>query len=279
MSFEKIETRTVHVGNLRIGGSRPFVLIAGPCVIESEQHTLMMAQRLQEICAHVGLGLIFKASYDKANRTSIHSYRGPGIEKGLAILQKVKDRFHLPVLSDVHCVTQVPRAAQVLDVIQVPAFLSRQTDLLLEAGKTGKPVNVKKGQFLAPTDVEHVIAKIESTGNKNILVTERGTTFGYGNLVVDFRSLPIMRTFGCPVVFDATHSVQAPGAAGGKSGGDRRFAPFLARAACAVGIDALFLETHNHPEQALSDGPNSLPIEWLPKLLTALKRIDAITKR
>jgi 2-dehydro-3-deoxyphosphooctonate aldolase (KDO 8-P synthase) len=248
-------------------------------VIESEKHTLRMAREIEAICVEAGVAFVFKASFDKANRTSISSWRGPGLEDGLRILGRVKNEIAAPVLSDVHCVTQVERSAAVLDILQIPAFLCRQTDLLVEAGKTGKPVNIKKGQFLAPRDIEHAIDKVRSTGNEDILVTERGTTFGYGNLVVDFRSLPIMRAFGCPVIFDATHSVQAPSAAGGKSGGDRHFAPFLARAACAVGIDALFLEVHDAPDQALSDGPNSLPLTWLPRLLDELKEIDQMTKR
>jgi 2-dehydro-3-deoxyphosphooctonate aldolase (KDO 8-P synthase) len=252
------------------------LLIAGPCVIESRDQVLRTAERLQQIVAGRPLDLVFKASYDKANRTSVDNYRGPGLEKGLAILAEVKREFGLPVNSDVHAVSEVEPAAAVLDIIQIPAFLCRQTDLLVAAGKTGKPVMVKKGQFMAPEDLEFVLGKVKSGGGGGaVLACERGTTFGYKNLVVDMRSLVIMRRFA-PVVFDGTHSVQRPAGLGGKSGGDREMIPYLVRAAAAVGIDGLFLETHHCPDEALCDGPNQLPLEDLPALLDSVERLRAV---
>ncbi len=261
------------MGSVRIGGGNPLALIAGPCVIEDESQLLHVGERLQEICAASGVPLILKASYDKANRSSHHSYRGPGLVEGLRILGNVKKQLGVPILSDVHETTQVSAAAEVLDILQIPAFLCRQTDLLMAAGRTGKPINVKKGQFVAPEDMANVVEKIRSAGNDQILLTERGANFGYHNLVVDMRALPILRSFGCPVVFDATHSVQLPGAGGTASSGQREFVAPLARAAVAVGVDALFLEVHPEPDRAPSDGPNMLPLHALPSLLTEVMAI------
>lgn len=271
-------TKILSSGSVNIGGDNPLVLIAGPCAIESLEHTLILARALRDIAARVGVGLIFKASYDKANRTSVRSYRGPGIEEGLRILQAVKDETGLPVLSDVHEVSQVNAAAKVLDVIQIPAFLSRQTDLLVAAGETGRIVNIKKGQFQAPWDIENAIGKVLSTGNDKILLTERGACFGYNNLVSDMRSLVIMRQLGYPVVFDATHSVQLPGGAGSASAGQREFVAPLSRAAVATGIDALFWEVHDNPEKALCDGPNSLSLESVEGLLRQMLSLDEIVR-
>lgn len=262
-----------------IGGGAPLVLIAGPCAIESRQHALETAQALKEITAAAGVPFVYKSSFDKANRTSAESYRGPGLAQGLPILQAVREHVGVPVLSDVHEVEQVAQAAEVLDVLQIPAFLCRQTDLLLAAGRTGKPVNVKKGQFLAPWDMQHVAHKVASTGNSLVLLTERGASFGYNNLVVDMRALAIMRTFGYPVVFDATHSVQLPGGAGHASSGQRQFVPALTRAAVGVGVDALFMEIHPDPDRAPSDGPNMLKLADLPALLTQILAIDAIVRQ
>ncbi|BEH10106.1 3-deoxy-8-phosphooctulonate synthase [Geobacter sulfurreducens subsp. ethanolicus] len=271
-------TREITIGSVKIGGDRPLVLIAGPCVIENEAATLRCAERLMTICNGVSVSLVFKASYDKANRTSVTSFRGPGIQEGLRILQKVKDSLGIPVVSDIHSIEQVKPAAEVLDIIQVPAFLCRQTDLVVEVGRTNRVVNVKKGQFMAPWDMENVVGKILSTGNERIILTERGVTFGYNNLVSDMRSLPIMRRIGFPVVFDATHSVQLPGGQGGSSGGQREFVEYLSRAAVATGIDGIFMEVHEDPEKALCDGPNSVRLDDLPALLKKLKAIDAIVK-
>lgn len=268
----------VHVGPTSFGGQQQLVLIAGPCAIESEAMTLRIAERLKEITSELGCELIFKASYDKANRTSVTSFRGPGIDEGLRILQKVRSQFELPVISDVHDISQVAAAAEVLDILQIPAFLSRQTDLLVAVGQTGKPVNLKKGQFLAPWDVEHGTKKIASTGNEQILLTERGASFGYNNLVVDMRSLVIMRELGYPVIFDATHAVQLPGGAGGASSGQRQYVGALSRAAAATGIDGLFWEVHENPDQALCDGANSLALDQLKPLLQQVLAIDAIFK-
>ena len=262
----------------RPGARQPFFLIAGPCVIESEDHALDLAGRLREITSALGVPFIFKASYDKANRTSIRSFRGPGLERGLEILGRIRRELGLAVTSDVHEVGQVGPAAEVLDLLQIPAFLCRQTDLIVAAAATGRPVNIKKGQFLAPGDLAHAVEKARSTGNRDLLVTERGTSFGYNNLVVDFRSLPLLRDLGVPVVFDATHSVQLPGGAGGSSSGDSAFIPYLARAAVAVGIDGLFMEVHPDPKRALSDGANALQIDLLKELLTHLRRLDALTR-
>jgi 2-dehydro-3-deoxyphosphooctonate aldolase (KDO 8-P synthase) len=248
-------------------------LVSGPCVIEDEAITLRIAARLKEITGDLGIPFTFKASYDKANRTAIGSFRGPGIDEGLRVLAKVKKVLEVPVLSDVHRIREVQPAAEVLDIIQIPAFLCRQTDLILAAAKTGKPLNVKKGQFLAPWDVVNIVDKIRSVSNVQPMITERGVMFGYNNLVVDFRGIAVMQRTGCPVVFDATHSVQLPGGAGTSSGGQREFAPVLARAAVAAGADGIFLEVHEDPDKALSDGPNSLSLDQLPALLTQLKAI------
>lgn len=272
-------TREVKIGNVAVGNRNPVVLIAGPCVIENEESTLKTAERLKEISERLNIPLVFKSSYDKANRTSISSYRGPGIKKGLNILEKVKKETSLPILSDVHSVSEVPHAAEVLDMLQIPAFLCRQTDLIIAAAKTGRPINVKKGQFLAPSDIKNVIDKILSTGNNNIMVTERGVSFGYNNLVVDMRSIPIMQSFGFPVVFDATHSVQLPGGQGDTSGGQREFVAPLARAAVSVGCDAVFLEVHEYPDKAFSDGPNMLSIDEFSSLICELKDINQVIKR
>jgi len=268
----------IRIGEIMVGGGAPLVLIAGPCVIEGEEFTLSLAKDLLEISRNIPIPLIFKASYDKANRTSISSNRGPGLVEGLRILQRVKEEVGLPILSDVHSVSEVRRAAEVLDVIQIPAFLCRQTDLLVEAGRTGRPINVKKGQFLAPWDMVHVVEKITSTGNEQILLTERGTSFGYNNLVSDIKALPIMQRLGYPVIYDATHSVQLPGGAGKASGGNREFIPHLARAAVGAGVDGVFLEVHPNPDQALSDGANSLKLDALSPLLRQLGAIDRIVK-
>ena len=274
-----MKNKVVQVGSVRVGGGRPFVLIAGPCVIEGRQMTLRIAKALKEITGQLKIPLIFKASYDKANRTSIRSFRGPGWAEGLDVLAEVRREFNVPVLSDVHNPREIEQAAEVLDVLQIPAFLCRQTDLLLEAGRTGKPVNIKKGQFLAPWDMAQVVKKVESTGNRNILLTERGTSFGYNTLVSDFRSLSIMRKTGYPVVFDATHSVQQPGGLATASGGQSEYIPLLSCAAVAAGCDAIFMEVHPHPAKALSDGPNMLPLDVLKKLLIDLRAIDKIIKR
>ncbi len=259
--------------SIRIGDKAPLALIAGPCVIESIDIVTETASFLKQLSSDLDIPVIFKASYDKANRTSIQSFRGPGLTDGLAILADIKTKFNLPVVSDVHTVEQIQPAAQVLDIIQIPAFLCRQTDLLTAAARTGKPVNVKKGQFLAPGDMSNVVSKLSEAGNRNILLTERGAMFGYNNLVVDFRSFKIMDAMGCPVIFDATHSIQLPGGAGTSSGGQREFAPVLARAAVAAGADAVFMEVHPDPDRALCDGPNSLPLDSLYNLVAELKNI------
>ena len=274
-------TRAVAVGPITIGAGAPLALIGGPCAIENERHALMTAERLARITADRRVPFIYKSSYDKANRSSVNGYRGPGLIDGLRILKKVRATLKLPVLSDVHQVSEVDPAAEVLDVIQIPAFLCRQTDLILAAAATGKPVNVKKGQFVAPRDMKNVVDKVLSKGNESILLTERGSSFGYNNLVVDMRALAIMRSFGYPIVFDATHSVQLPGGAGDRSGGEREYVPALARAAVAFGIDALFMEMHEDPDRTLpdgrplSDGPNMLRIDDLPRLLDQLGAIGA----
>jgi 2-dehydro-3-deoxyphosphooctonate aldolase (KDO 8-P synthase) len=268
-------TRPVRVaGGVQIGGGGPLVLIGGPCAIEDERHALMMAERLRRITGDAKVPFIYKSSYDKANRSSVHSYRGPGLKEGLRILGRVKEATGLAVLSDVHDVSEIDPAAEVLDVLQVPAFLCRQTDLLLACGATRKPVNVKKGQFLAPKDMINVVDKIRSTGNEAILLTERGASFGYNNLVVDFRSLPRMRATGCPVCFDATHSIQLPGGQGHASSGEREFIAPLARAAVAVGVDALFFEVHDDPANALCDGPCQIPLHAFPAVLDGILAID-----
>lgn len=271
-------TRSINIGNLTIRQGGPFFLISGPCVIEDEETTLKVADFLRETAELLEMPVVFKSSYDKANRTSLGSYRGPGIEQGLEILAKVKEETGLSVLSDVHGIGEIDRASRVLDVLQIPAFLCRQTDLLLAAARTGLPVNIKKGQFLAPWDMKPAIDKVLSTGNQQVLLTERGTSFGYNNLVVDIRSIAVMRGFGFPVVFDATHSVQLPGGAGTSSGGQREFVGHLSRAAVAAGADGIFVEVHPHPEAALCDGPNSIPLDQVRSLLAALKEIHGLVR-
>jgi 2-dehydro-3-deoxyphosphooctonate aldolase (KDO 8-P synthase) len=266
----------VQLRNLTIKDGGPFFIIAGPCVIENEDITLRVAAYLKEIGDLMGIPIIFKTSYDKANRTSLNSFRGPGIDKGLEIIQKVKDNTGLSVISDVHNTGEIGKAAKVLDIIQIPAFLCRQTDLLLAAGHTKLPVNIKKGQFLSPEEMGQAVEKVTSTGNRNVLLTERGTFFGYNNLVVDFRSIPLMKRFGFPVVFDATHSVQLPGGSGSSSGGNREFVPDLAKAAVAAGADGIFMEVHPDPDSALCDGPNSLPLDEIKPLFSILKDIHGL---
>jgi 3-deoxy-8-phosphooctulonate synthase len=267
-------TKEVRIGSVKIGGDDPLVLIAGPCSIESESSAMRHAKALKGITGRLGISFVFKASYDKANRTSINSYRGPGLKKGLKILKNIKEKLGVPILSDVHCKEDMKEAAKVLDIIQIPAFLSRQTDIILAAANTGKAVNIKKGQFLAPWDMRHIVKKIESTGNKNIVLTERGVSFGYNNLVSDFRSVLIMKDLGYPVVYDATHSVQMPGGLGDKSGGEKRFIPYLSMAAVACGVNGLFVEVHENPDKALSDGPNMVKLDELEAMLIRLKRVE-----
>ncbi len=271
--------KEIRLGKWKVGENNPLLVIAGPCVIEDESTTIAIARELKEIQQRLNIPLVFKASYDKANRTSITSYRGPGLDAGLDLLDFIRARFELPVLSDVHQVSEIEKAAQVLDVIQIPAFLCRQTDLLVAAGRTGRPVNVKKAPFLSPWDMQFVVGKIAETGNDQILVTERGSTFGYNNLVVDMRSLPILSSLGYPVIFDATHSVQLPGGGQGVSGGERKFVPFLARAAVAAGVQGVFLEVHLDPEKALCDGANSWPLDRLEALLRNLMAIHEIVNK
>lgn len=266
------------VGSIPLRGGSSFFLIAGPCVIESEEHVMRMARAIQAVAHRVGVPLIFKTSFDKANRTSIHSYRGPGLEKGLEALRRVKQETGVPVLTDVHEVWQVAPAAAVCDVIQIPAFLSRQTDLLVAAGQSGAVVNIKKGQFVSPQEVEHAIEKVRSAGNERIIVTERGVSFGYNNLVVDMRSLTILRKLGYPVVLDVTHSVQLPGGAGDASGGQPEFIEPLARAGVGAGLDGIFMEVHDNPAAALSDGANALPLAQLEPLLERLLAIDRVVR-
>ena len=260
--------------NFEIGNDKPFFIIAGPCVIESEQMAIDVASNLRELTTELGIAFIYKSSYDKANRSSQDSYRGPGIDEGLRILAKVKETLNVPVLTDVHDGSPLNEIAEVVDVLQTPAFLCRQTDFIQDVAKQGLPVNIKKGQFLAPWDMQHVVNKARATGNEQIMVCERGASFGYNYLVSDMRSLVVMQETGCPVVFDATHSVQMPGGQGAQSGGQREFIPALARAATAVGIAGLFMETHPDPERALSDGPNSWPLDKMRELLETLKNID-----
>ena len=271
-------TKEINIRGVNIGGDKPFVLIAGPCVIESERSTLDAAARLKKITENLDIPFIFKSSYDKANRSSGKSYRGPGLKQGLQILKLVSRELDLPILSDVHRFEEIMPAAEVLDVIQIPAFLCRQTDFIVEVAKTGKVVNIKKGQFLAPWDIKNAAEKAVDAGNDRIIITERGVSFGYNNLIADMRSLPIMRAFGFPVMFDATHSVQLPGAGGTASSGDRKFVPHLTRAAVAVGVDALFMEVHACPDEALCDGPNMLSLDDLPNLLRQAQDIDRIVK-
>jgi len=258
---------------LVVGTGQPLLLIGGPCALESEQLARTVATTMQDICRRLGINYVFKASFDKANRTSLTSYRGPGLKEGLAILGRIREELQVPVISDIHEVSQVEPAAEVLDILQIPAFLCRQTDLLTAAAKTGKPVNVKKGQFVSPWDMKNAVEKMRGVGAQKIILVERGASFGYNNLVVDMRSLPVMRSFGCPVVFDATHSVQLPGGAGGASGGQREFIETLSKAAMAAGIDGLFLEIHPDPDQALCDGPNSIPLAEVEQLLVQLIKV------
>jgi 2-dehydro-3-deoxyphosphooctonate aldolase (KDO 8-P synthase) len=269
-------TKTINVKGVKFGGNNPLALIAGPCVIESREGCMAIADKLVKLAKKQNIPLVFKASYDKANRTSINSYRGPGIAKGLEILAEIREKYNVPVLTDVHSVEEIHIASQVVDIIQLPAFLIRQTDIVVAAGESGAVVNVKKAQFAAPWDMAQVVKKIESTGNKKIMLTERGASFGYNTLVADMRSLIIMREMGYPVIFDATHSVQSPGGQGDTSGGDGRFAPYLAKAAAAVGVDGMFIETHPDPANALSDGPNMIPTSELSKLWKKLNAIDEV---
>jgi 2-dehydro-3-deoxyphosphooctonate aldolase (KDO 8-P synthase) len=269
----------VHIGDLTIGNDRPLTVIAGPCQLESLDHALMIARAMKAACDAAGAGYVFKASYDKANRTSLSGKRGLGMDAGLEVLATVRKEIGVPVLTDIHTAEQCAIAAKSVDIIQIPAFLCRQTDLLLAAGETGAVVNIKKGQFLAPWDMANVVSKVESTGNKKILLTERGASFGYNTLVTDMRSLPIMMRTGYPVVMDATHSVQQPGGLGGASGGQREFAPVMARTAVSLGVAAVFIETHEAPDTAPSDGPNMIPLDQMPALVTSLMAFDALAKR
>src|SRR5712691_3947697 len=271
-------TREIALGSLRLGGGNPLFLIAGPCVIESEGHARMMAEKVAKVATDAGLPYIFKASYDKANRSSLKAFRGPGLKEGLRILGKIKKELKLPVLTDIHDASQAEPAAEVCDVLQIPAFLARQTDLLIAAGKTGRIINIKKGQFLSPWDMGNVAEKVAITGNTKIILTERGASFGYQNLVVDMRSFPIMQRTGYPVVYDVTHSVQLPGGQGHASGGQPEFIEPLARAGVAAGVDGIFLETHDNPDKALSDGANALPLDQLSGLLSRLKEISRLVR-
>ena len=270
--------KQIQLGRMTIGGGAPFVLIAGPCVIENEQKTEEIAVYLKELTDRLQVPLIFKASYDKANRTSLQSYRGTGLHEGLRILDKIRKNLSIPILTDVHRFEDIEPVSQVADVLQVPAFLCRQTDFVMEVARFARIINIKKGQFLAPGDVQHIIKKIRAAENENIMMTERGTSFGYNNLVTDYRSIPIMRAMGYPVIFDATHSVQLPGGLGSASGGQREMVAYLARAAVAVGIDGLFMEVHPDPDSALCDGPNSLSLESLDQMLQMLIKMDALVK-
>jgi 2-dehydro-3-deoxyphosphooctonate aldolase (KDO 8-P synthase) len=272
-------TREICLGSLRLGGANPLFLIAGPCVIESESHARSMAERVARIAADAGIPYIFKASYDKANRSSIKAFRGPGLAEGLRILAKIKSELRLPILTDIHDASQAAPAAEVADILQIPAFLARQTDLLVAAAKTGRIINLKKAQFLSPWDMGNVAEKVASSGNRNILLAERGASFGYNNLVVDMRTFPVLQKFGYPVVYDVTHSVQLPGGQGDASGGQPEFIETLARAGVAAGIDGLFLETHDNPTAALSDGPNALPLSQLSQLLSRLKELAVVVRR
>ena len=266
----------IKTGDIVIGRGSPLVLISGPCVIENYETTREIAGILKEITSKLQMPFIFKASYDKANRTSVTAFRGPGLNDGLRVLKEIKEELGIPILSDVHRISEIPAAARILDIVQIPAFLCRQTDVVIEVAKTGKPVNIKKGQFLAPWDIANVVEKITSAGNRRILITERGTMFGYNNLVVDFRGFMIMRQIGYPIIFDATHSVQLPGGAGASSAGQREYAPVLARAAAAAGVDGIFMEVHCNPDEALCDGPNSLKLDTIHELLSQLKSIHTI---
>jgi 2-dehydro-3-deoxyphosphooctonate aldolase (KDO 8-P synthase) len=271
--------KEIALGSLRLGAGNPLFLIAGPCVIENEAHAMMMAEKVAKIAADAGVPYIFKASYDKANRSSLKAFRGPGLKEGLRILEKIKKELKLPILTDIHDASQAKAAAEVCDVLQIPAFLARQTDLLIAASETRRIINIKKGQFLSPWDMGNVAEKVESTGNNKIILTERGTSFGYQNLVVDMRSFPVMQRTGYPVVFDVTHSVQLPGGQGNASGGQPQFIGPLARAAVAAGVDGIFLETHDNPAAARSDGPNALPLGELKALLLKLKGLNSVVRR
>jgi 2-dehydro-3-deoxyphosphooctonate aldolase (KDO 8-P synthase) len=273
-----VKKRIVRVGKIAFGGNSPFVLIAGPCVLEDRQSALRIARDLTQMTGRIGLPFVFKASYDKANRTSVNAYRGPGLIEGLKILSEIKERFGIPILSDVHQEKEIEKAAEVLDILQIPAFLCRQTDLILETASAGKTVNIKKGQFLAPWDIESVVKKIESTGNRRILLTERGVSFGYNNLVTDFTSLEIMSRTGYPVVYDVTHSLQQPGGLGNATGGRSEFIPLLARCGVAAGTDAIFMECHLNPGKALSDGHNMISLSRMEPLLRQMMEIDQIVK-
>jgi len=277
--YSMTQFKEISLGTLRLGGGNPLFLIAGPCVIESEAHSRTMAERVARIAADAGVPYIFKASYDKANRSSVKAFRGPGLAEGLRILGKIKADLRVPVLTDIHDSSQAAPAAEVVDILQIPAFLARQTDLLLAAAKTGRIVNVKKAQFLSPWDMGNVVEKVASTGNEKIILTERGASFGYNNLVVDMRTFPVLQKFGYPVVYDVTHSVQLPGGQGHASGGQPEFIEPLARAGVAAGVDGIFLETHDNPAAALSDGANALPLSQLPRLLTQLKELSAVVRR
>ena len=272
------QQRHVHVGQVTFGNDKPLSLIAGPCQLESRAHAHEMCQALTELTGKLGIGLVYKTSFDKANRTSLKGQRGLGMEKSLPIMAELRETYGCPVLTDIHSIEQCAPVAEAVDILQIPAFLCRQTDLLLAAGETGKTINVKKGQFLAPWDMKNVVAKIASTGNHNVLLTERGVSFGYNTLVSDMRSLPIMAETGYPIVFDATHSVQQPGGQGTASGGQREFVPVLARAAVAVGVAGVFMETHQDPDHAPSDGPNMVPIKQMPELLRQLMAFDKVAK-
>jgi len=272
-SVSSVPVATPDGNGIEVGSGQPLLLIAGPCALESEELARRVAGEMQEICARLGLSYVFKASFDKANRTSLDSYRGPGLEEGLSILSRIREKMQVPVISDIHESSQVAPAAEVLDILQIPAFLCRQTDLLVAAARTNKPINLKKGQFVSPWDMENGVNKIRGAGGNKIMLVERGASFGYNNLVVDMRSLPVMRGFNCPVIYDATHSVQLPGGAGGSSGGQREFIAPLSRAAVAAGIDGLFMEVHPDPDKALCDGPNSIALDRIEELLVQLVRI------
>jgi len=280
MSVSPLQIATPGGKAIIVGADQPLLLIAGPCALESYELARRVAGTMQEICGRLGISYVFKASFDKANRTSLESYRGPGLEEGLSILSRIRTEMQVPVISDIHDVSQVAPAAEVLDILQIPAFLCRQTDLLVAAAQSGKPVNLKKGQFVSPWDMENGVNKLRGAGGKKIMLVERGVSFGYNNLVVDMRSLPVMRSFDCPVIFDATHSVQLPGGSGGSSGGQREFIAPLSRAAVAAGIDGLFMEVHPDPDKALCDGPNSMPLDAIEQLLVQLIRIqEAVSAR
>ncbi|MEW6088256.1 MAG: 3-deoxy-8-phosphooctulonate synthase [bacterium] len=274
-----MKTREITINKVKIGGLNPLVLVAGPCVIESERIFFLCAEKLVGIVERLKIPFIFKASYDKANRSSIDSYRGPGFKKGLEFLDRLKKKFKIPVTSDIHCRNEIKEASEVLDLLQIPALLSRQTDFIVESAKTMRPVNIKKGQFLSPWEMKNIVSKVESTGNRNIILTERGSSFGYNNLVADMRSLPYLRQLGYPVIFDATHSVQLPGGLGKSSSGQREFVPYLAKSSVGCGCDGIFMEVHISPDKALCDGPNMLAIKDLPVLLEELMAIDELKRK